>query len=82
MSSMKVVATSLLMGIAMFLIIGLTNLTVDLEQTKPGLLLQTVIAMAVGGVVYLAASSLLRVSELAEITAVVRARIGRERGSP
>jgi len=66
----------------MFLIIGLTNLTVDLEQTKPGLLLQTVIAMAVGGVVYLAASSLLRVSELAEITAVVRARIGRERGSP
>jgi len=80
-SSVKVVATSLVMGIAMFLIIGLTNLT-RLEQTKPGLLLQTAVAMAVGGVVYLAASSLLKVSELAEITAVVRTRLGRERGGP
>ena len=82
MSSVKVVATSLLMGVAMFLFIRVTNLTVDLDQTKAGLFLQTAVAMAVGGVVYLAASSLLRVSELAEITTVVRARLGRERGSP
>jgi len=82
MSSVKVVATSLLMGIAMFLFIRVTNLTVDLDQTKAGLFLQTAVAMAVGGAVYLAASSLLRISELAEITVAVRAWLGRERGSP
>ncbi|HUQ16890.1 MAG TPA: murein biosynthesis integral membrane protein MurJ [Candidatus Saccharimonadales bacterium] len=81
-SSVKVAAASLLMGIAMFLFIGATNLTVDLEQTKPGLFLQTAVAMAVGALVYVAASSLLRVPELEEITAVVRARLGRERAAP
>jgi putative peptidoglycan lipid II flippase len=81
MSSLKVVATSLTMGIAMFLIIGLTNLT-RLEQTKPGLLLQTAVAMAVGGAVYLGVSSLFRVPELVEITTAVRARLRRERAGP
>ena len=74
-SSLKVVATSLLMGIAMFLFIRLTNITVDLEQTKLGLLLQTAIAAVVGGLVYLLASSVFRVRELGEITGVVRARL-------
>jgi len=69
------------MGIAMFLIIGLTNLT-RLEQTKPGLLLQTAVAMAVGGAVYLGVSSLFRVPELVEITTAVRARLRRERAGP
>ena len=50
---------------------------VDLEQTKIGLALQTLVASAVGGAVYLAAAYLLRVSELGEIFAVVRTRIGR-----
>ncbi|GAC1456510.1 MAG: murein biosynthesis integral membrane protein MurJ [Candidatus Limnocylindrales bacterium] len=81
-ASLKVVATSLVMGIAMFLFIRVTNLTVDLDQTKPGLFLQTAVAMAVGAAVYLAASSLLRVPELTEITTVVRARLGRERAAP
>ena len=81
-ASVKVVATSLIMGIAMFGFIRVTNLTVDLDQTKLGLFLQTAVAMAVGGAVYLAVSSLLRVPELAEITAVVRARLGRERAGP
>ncbi|HEX9269232.1 MAG TPA: murein biosynthesis integral membrane protein MurJ [Candidatus Limnocylindria bacterium] len=77
MASLKVVATSLLMGIAMFVFIRLTNITADLEQTKPGLFLQTAVASAVGVTVYLLASSIFRVRELAEITNVVRARIGR-----
>jgi len=54
-----------------------TNITVDLQQTKPGLLLQTAIAIAVGFAAYLGAATLFRVTELAEITAVVRARLGR-----
>ena len=81
-SSVKVAAASLLMGITMFGFIGATNLTVDLEQTKPGLFLQTAVAMAVGALVYFAASSLLRVPELAEITMALRARLGRERAAP
>jgi len=50
---------------------------VDLDQTKLGLLLQTMVATAVGGGVYLAASRLLGIGELAEIIAVVRARLAR-----
>ena len=76
-SSLKVIAASLLMGIAMFGFIRATNITVDLQQTKPGLLLQTAIAIAVGFAAYLGAATLFRVTELAEITAVVRARLGR-----
>jgi hypothetical protein len=65
------------MGIAMFAVIRATNITVDLQQTKPGLLLQTLIAVAVGAVAYVGAATLFRVPELAEITAVVRARLRR-----
>src|SRR5438094_7580391 len=76
LSSAKHICASLLMGVAMFAFIRATNVTVDLEQTKIGLALQTLVASAVGGAVYLAAAYLLRVSELGEIFAVVRTRIG------
>ncbi|HSW94605.1 MAG TPA: murein biosynthesis integral membrane protein MurJ [Patescibacteria group bacterium] len=76
-SSLKVIAASLLMGIAMFAFIRATNITVDLQQTKIGLLLQTAVAFAVGMVAYLGAATVFRVTELAEITAAVRSRVGR-----
>jgi putative peptidoglycan lipid II flippase len=76
-ASLKVVAASLLMGIAMFAFIRATNITVDLQQTKIGLFLQTAVAMAVGVVAYVGAATVFRVSELAEIAAAVRARLGR-----
>ena len=76
-SSLKVIAASLAMGIAMFAFIRATNITVDLQQTKIGLLFQTAVAVAVGLVAYVGAAMLFRVSELAEITAVVRARLAR-----
>ncbi len=76
-SSLKVIAASLLMGIAMFGFIRATNITVDLQQTKPGLLLQTAIAVAVGLAAYVGAATLFRVRELTEITAVVRTRLAR-----
>ena len=76
-ASLKVVAASLLMGIAMFAFIRATNITVDLQQTKVGLFLQTAVAMAVGVVAYVGAATVFRVSELAEIAAAVRARLGR-----
>jgi len=76
-SSLKVIAASLLMGIAMFAFIRETNITVDLQQTKLGLLLQTMVAVAVGLIAYVGAATLFRVSELAEITTAVRARLDR-----
>jgi len=76
-ATLKVMAASLLMGIAMFAFIRATNITVDLQQTKLGLLLQTAVAFAVGLLAYAGAATVFRVSELAEITAVVRAKLGR-----
>ena len=75
---LRVAAASLLMGIAMFAFIRATNITVDLQQTKPGLLLQTAVAVAVGGLAYVGSATLFRVPELAEITAAVRARLARK----
>ena len=80
-SSLKVIAASLLMGIAMFAFIRETNITVDLQQTKLGLLLQTAVAVAVGLVAYVGAATLFRVSELAEVTDAVRMRLGRRSGA-
>lgn len=74
---LRVLAASLLMGIAMFAFIRATNITVDLQQTKLGLLLQTAVAVAVGGLAYVGAATLFRVRELREITAIVRERLGR-----
>jgi len=76
-ATLKVMAASLLMGIAMFAFIRATNITVDLQQTKLGLLLQTAVAFAVGLLAYAGAATVFRVSELAEISAVVRAKLGR-----
>ena len=78
-STLKQISASLLMGVAMFGFINLTNLPFDLIKDPPKLtlLLQTILAAAVGGLVYLAAAYLLRIGELQEIVAVVRARLMR-----
>jgi len=76
-STLKQVCASLLMGVAMFGFIRVTNLPFDLFVDPPKLILalQTIIAGAVGGLVYLAAAYLLRIVELQEIVAVVRTRL-------
>ena len=73
-SFLRTMLAAALMGLAMFLFIRLTNLTVDLEQTKAGLLLQTLLATAVGGVTYLLISATLRIPELGELTGALRRR--------
>ena len=81
-STLKQISASLLMGVAMFGFINVTNLPFDLIKDPPKLtlLLQTILAAAVGGLVYLAAAYLLRIGELQEIVAVVRARLMRRSG--
>jgi len=76
-STLKQVCASLLMGVAMFGFINVTNLPFDLVKDPPKLtlLLQTILAAGVGGAVYLAAAYLLRIGELQEILAVVRTRL-------
>ncbi len=75
-SALRHLTASLAMGVAMFLFIRLTNIPLDLalEPPKPLLLLQTTIAVAFGGAVYVLASSLARVPELDEIVTFLRAR--------
>src|SRR5256886_2622457 len=81
-STLKQVSASLLMGVAMFGFIRVTNLPFDLfvDPPKVVLALQTILAAAVGGLVYLAAAYLLRIGELQEILTVVRARLMRRSG--
>ena len=81
-STLKQISASLLMGVAMFGFINLTNLPFDLIKDPPKLtlLLQTILAAAVGGAVYLAAAYLLQIGELQEIVGVVRARLRRGTG--
>ena len=76
-SSLKQVSASLLMGVAMFGFIRLTNLPFDLlvDPSKPVLFLQTLLAATVGGMVYLGAAYFLKISELGEIIAVVKTRL-------
>src|SRR5207245_5147266 len=83
-STLKQVCASLLMGVAMFGFIYVTNLPFDLVKDPPKLtlLLQTILAAGVGGLVYLGAAYLLRIGELHEILAVVRARMTRGSGPP
>jgi putative peptidoglycan lipid II flippase len=78
-SSLKQVSASLLMGVAMFGFIRVTNLPFDLavDPSKPVLLLQTLLAAAVGLGVYLVAAYALRIGELGEIVAVLLRRFGR-----
>ena len=63
----------------MFAFIRVTNLPFDLlvDPSKPVLLLQTLLAAAVGGLVYVVAAYVLRVTELGEVLAVVKARLRR-----
>jgi putative peptidoglycan lipid II flippase len=81
-STLKQISASLLMGVAMFGFIRVTNLPFDLFVDPPKLVLalQTILAAAVGGVVYLAAAYLLQIGELQEIVGVVRARLTRGSG--
>jgi putative peptidoglycan lipid II flippase len=75
-ATLRHLAASLSMGVAMFAFIRVTNLPLDLSLDPPKalLLVQTLIAVAFGGAVYLASSSLFRVSELDELIAYVRTR--------
>jgi len=81
-STLKQLSASLLMGVAMFGFIRVTNLPFDLFVDPPKLVLalQTILAAAVGGLVYVAAAYLLQIGELQEILAVVRARVLRRAG--
>src|SRR5438270_678981 len=81
-STLKQVCASLLMGVAMFGFIRITNLPFDLVIDPPKLILalQTFLAAAVGGLVYLAAAYILRIGELHEILAVVQTRLTRGSG--
>jgi putative peptidoglycan lipid II flippase len=80
-STLKQISASLLMGVAMFGFIRVTNLPFDLFVDPPKLVLalQTILAGAVGALVYFAAAYLLRIGELQEIVGVVRARLTRDR---
>jgi putative peptidoglycan lipid II flippase len=76
---LKQVTAALLMGVAMFLFIRVTNIPLDLaiEPAKPVLFLQTLLAMGFGGGVYIASAYLLRINELSEVLAFVRGRFRR-----
>ncbi|MBM4420553.1 MAG: murein biosynthesis integral membrane protein MurJ [Chloroflexi bacterium] len=73
-SLLRITLAAALMGLAMFLFIRVTNVTVDLDETKAGLLLQTLLAAGVGGLAYLALSTIFRVGELAELREAIRRR--------
>jgi putative peptidoglycan lipid II flippase len=77
-STLKQVCASLLMGVATFGFIYATNLPFSLASNPPKLtlLLQTLLAAGVGGVVYVVAAYVLGIKELNEIRAAVRARLG------
>ena len=81
-STLKQLSASLLMGVAMFGFIRVTNLPFDLFVDPPKLVLalQTILAAAVGGLVYLAAAYFMQIGELQEIVGVVRARVTRKPG--
>ena len=83
-STLKQLSASLLMGVAMFGFIRITNLPFDLVIDPPKLILalQTFLAAAVGGLVYLAAAYILRIGELHEILEVVQTRLTRGSGPP
>lgn len=82
-SSLKVLSASLVMGITMFVFIRVTNLPFDLvvDPGKPLLLVQTLLATAVGLGAYVIASRVLGVGEFAEIVNVVRTRMRRGPGA-
>ena len=67
------------MGVSMFPLHPFTNIPLDLviEPAKPVLFLQTLLAMAFGFLVYVASAYLLRINELQEVLAFLRARFRR-----
>src|SRR5439155_3378383 len=76
---LKQVTAALFMGVAMFMFIRVTNIPLDLvpvgvEPSKPVLFLQTLLATAFGGLIYISAAYLLRIAELQEVLAFARAR--------
>lgn len=75
-ATLRHLAASLSMGVAMFGFIRITNIPLDLALDPPkGLLLvQTGVAVAFGVAVYVVASSLFRVSELGELLTYAKAR--------
>src|SRR5881396_4347117 len=75
-ATLKQVTAALLMGVAMFAFIRATNIPLDLvvEPSKPVLFLQTLLATAFGGLVYVAAAYLMRINELQEVIALLRTR--------
>jgi len=83
-STLRHLAASLSMGVAMFAFIRVTNLPLDLAANPPKALLlaQTAIAVAFGGAVYVLASSLFRASELDEMIAYARARSPFRKNAP
>lgn len=76
-STSKHFAAALLMGIAIFVYVRVTNVTVQLEVSKVGLALQLLSAFAVAGVSYVLASWFLRVGELDLLLDAVRRRFQR-----
>ncbi|HEV8228756.1 MAG TPA: murein biosynthesis integral membrane protein MurJ [Candidatus Limnocylindria bacterium] len=78
-ATLKQLTAALLMGVGMFLFIRVTNIQFDLviEPPKPVLLLQTLLATAFGGIVYVVAAYLMRIGELQEVLAFVRGRFRR-----
>jgi len=75
-STLRHLAASLSMGVAMFAFVRVTNIPLDLALDPPKalLLLQTAIATVFGGIVYVLASAAFRVGELDEIRSFLRAR--------
>jgi putative peptidoglycan lipid II flippase len=75
-ATLKQVTAALFMGVAMFLFIRFTNIPFDLAQDppKPLLFVQTLLAATFGVGVYLLAAWAIRIGELQEVIALVRAR--------
>ncbi len=82
-SLLKQVTAALMMGVGMYLFIRLTNISFDLivEPPKAILFLQTLIATAFGGLVYVVAAYVLRINELQEVLVYLRGRVARARVS-
>jgi putative peptidoglycan lipid II flippase len=78
-ATLKQVTAALFMGVAMFFFINVTNIPLNLAQDPPKLLLfvQTLLAASFGVGVYLLAAYAMRIGELQEVIAVVRARLRR-----
>jgi putative peptidoglycan lipid II flippase len=91
-ATLKQITAALMMGVGMFLFIRLTNIPFDLvcapgagaacvEPAKLVLFLQTILATAVGGFIYVAAAYVLGINELQEVLAYLQGRFRRAKVS-